>query len=831
MQDYSLLSAKKALSALDSSIDGLSVQEAQKRLNDNGLNQLSEKEKQSFLKKVIEPFKSLFVTILLVASVISFFAGKIIDMIVILAIVILNAIIYYAQKFSTEKVLNTLKQHEKRFVHVKRDKKLVQIESIHLVPGDIIVLNEGQKIPADGRIIETDNLHIDESIITGESLPVEKTDRTLERVVPIYDMKNMLFSGTFVQSGSATMLATHTGNKTEYGRIATMAKQEERQSPLQQKVNSLTSKLVIIVSIVVIIALILNIVRGSEFLEAIRFAMAMAVSAIPEGLPVAITVVLVLGIGRMAKKQALVRNMTAIETLGRLTYITTDKTGTITTNRLSLADWWEKNNDEDRLLKSGWLALAQQNGVSNEPLEHVIKTYGEKFDYKGYKHIKSIPFLQDMRLSGSTWQYSGKKITYIKGAPESIIEYCKIDTTEKEKIKKIIHSFSQRGYRLIAIAKKETNFVNSKFDRSSFVDFDFSGILAFSDKLREEVPQAVREAQQAKINVLLLTGDHLQTAKHIAIQAKIASEKDLGLEGQQIIKNSPRQIYQKLKKIKVLARVLPEHKYIILQALSGKEITAMTGDGINDIPALVKSDVGVAIGSGTDAAKEASDMILIDNNFATIVRAIREGRTIVNNIRKMITYLFATNLGEVITILSALIIGLPLPITAIQVLWINFVTDGVTVIPLGLEPPEKNIMKECPEKPNRPILDKKMIYRVFFTAITMATITLIVFVYYLPNGLDQARSMAFLTLVVVQWANAINNRSQNASFVEGIFRPNLLLLASICLALILQILIFATPLSQIFNVVSINYINAIVVSAISIAIVLISGDILKKIFR
>lgn len=814
--------SQEALKKLETSLNGLGIGQAQERLDTLGPNRIVIKRRGQLLMKLVEPFRNLFVLILLIVAGVSFVSHEYLDTTVVLVIVIVNAFIYYFQRFSADRVLALLQKTDPHTVPVKRAGKISRISADTVTIGDIVLLHEGMKLPADGRIVLAQDLKMNESILTGESKPVSKHTRPLQGEHPIYAQTNMAFRDTIVQQGNGTLLVSAIGNNTEFGKLALLSKATDTTSPLQHKINKLTSRLVIFVGVTVAITFVLSLWRQQTLAEAGRFVLSLAVSAIPEGLPIAVTIILVLGTKTMAKRKALVRNLTAIETLGQTTLIATDKTGTITNNKLHIAQTWSPAKNDIEYIAA--MTKSTEEGSSTDEIERLFEKEFRQIIIKN-QLIKRIPFVQKLRLSGSIWKIAGKDWIYIKGAPETIIAASSLTRAQLTQAKHHLHQFSQDGLRVVGLARKEST--DTKINLTALKGFEFCGFLAFGDSLRPRVQAAVEAAHQAGIDVVLMTGDHVATATYFGKQSGIAT-KALALEGSYITSLDNAEIRHSIKSTKVFGRVLPEHKYRILEALERSYITAMTGDGVNDVPALVKADVGIALGSGADAAKQAADMILLDNNFATIVEAIRYGRNIIINVRKMVSYLFATNLGEIITIVAALVIGLPLPITALQILWINLVTDTFAVVPLGLEPPEKDLMKSSPQIKSAPLLSRRHLLRIVAIAGIMATITIGIYVALIPSGLAYAQTMAFATLVVVQWANALNSRSEKHSFVEGFARPNWALVTGLLIAFGLQIFVMFGPLANVFNIQQIDTADVgMLVSAF--VLMLISGDVIKRI--
>ena len=821
---YSQLSVEQSLEKqhIKSKEFGLNEDEVKKRLSIHGENYITTKTKWGFLNTLLEPFKSWFILILAISSVISFYIGKKAEAAVILLILIINAAIYYIQNYSSKRILKSLENNNKQYCTVIRSGRHKKVEAINLIPGDIVILKEGTKVPADGRIINSNNLYINESSLTGESEAQLKSSDTLAKNLPIYEQTNMAFKGTIVSRGDGEILVTATGMHTQFGKIARLSKPKQQKSPLQIKIDKLTSKIILLVLLIAFLTFMLKLYRNAEPIEAFRFILSLTVSAIPEGLPIAVVIVMVVGIKFMATQKALVKGLSAVETLGQVSMIATDKTGTITKNKIHIAQTWkpsEKTDLESVIYKSSYAI----NGRGDE-IDLII--------YKEYKNSKSkkdlpsryLPFDQEMRMSGAVWKNNAAHTTYIKGSVESILEACRLSEKAKKIIREKSSLLSSEGMRVIAVAAKLGDI--DKISKRRIKGFSFAGLVALGDELRPEVKEAVELAHNAGIDVILLTGDHKQTAEYFGEISGIATDKSKALNGDDIFNKDHTQIRKLIKNHKVFGRVLPEHKYRIIDALRRTNITAMTGDGINDVPALRRASVGVSVGTASDAAKEASDVIILDDNFATIVSAVKYGRAIVMNVKKMLTYVLATNLGEIFTITGALIIGLPLPLTALQILWINVVTDSFTMIPIGMEKPETNLMKQPPQSSSAPILEKSRIRRMVFMSLIMAGVTLAIYYVLLPTGESGAKAVAFASLVVAQWANAINTRSDNDISFRLLKRPNWWLAGGIIVALALQLSIMFTPLSEYLNTQALSANQILIVILVFIAIIF-SGDLLK----
>lgn len=818
------LDIEQTLHEFKSSRSGLTAHVVAHRQEQFGPNALHSK-KQSLLKRMVEPFSSVFVIVLLIALALSILEHKTADALVIGVIVIVNAIIYYVQQASVSRVLKTLQRQDIALVDVIRDGKTARIPSEELTLGDIVHVVEGAKVAADGRLVEANQLQVDESILTGESLPVRKHAGALQGEQPLYEQKNMLFKGSYIKGGSGLMLVTAIGNATQLGGISALASSVEVvKSPIEQKIDSFTRKLMLVIVICAAIAVWLATVRGTTLDEAFRFSLTLVVSAVPEGLPVALTIVLLLSARRMAKVHALVKKISSIETMGAITLIATDKTGTITQNKLSIADKMTTHTRTESFDEVIRAAINNSGDHAGDPLDEILEdSVAHVHLPTSWQKVKDFPFNQQLRISGVLWKHGHGYTLYIKGAPEQVLGLC----TQQRHVgrDKALQTFTSRGYRTIALAHKDFTGPQPHFDKSMLHDLSFDGFVGMADELRPKIAEAVADAHRAGIKVVMLTGDHTATAGHIAQKVGIADNLHQVSDSAILANGSPEDIRRALQTTRVFGRVLPEHKYALLKATRGYEITAMTGDGVNDIPALVQADTGLAMGSGTDAAKDASDIVLMDDNFHTIVAAIRSGRTVLANIRKMLVYLLSTSSGEVLTMLTALVLGIPLPVTAIQILWVNLVTDSVTVIPLGLSPEEPHSMQERPRNPRASLLNKRMVSRIAIMSVSICITVLTIFKLNLAQGLAVAQSLAFLSLVVIQWANALAANFEYKSWINNFTHPNKKLLLAIGGSIVLQCLVYTTSLGSFLGVVALDANDVAIAVVVPIVVAFVMSDV------
>lgn len=826
-------SAQATLNDLDSSLRGLSNSEAEERLKVHGPNTIRVTG-EPLWRKLIEPFANIFMLVLFVAAIISILHGDMLDAIIVIVIMFVSAGIYYVQRFSTERILRSLQKHTAQNVETLRDGHLIQIDTSQLVPGDIISLGEGDKVPADLRFLTGTNVRIDESLLTGESVPIAKRADVLNGEKEIYERSNLLFQGSFVISGDVTAVVTGTGNTTEFGQLAALAQDTNTESPVQKKIDKLISHVIAAVGGIAIVAFTLAMRGGMDLGESLRFVMALSVSAVPESLPVAISVVLVLGMRRMATKKALVRTMRAIETIGVLTTIATDKTGTLTKNKLTVQEIWYPEGTDKTFTRILAHAVNQNGRKVHDPLDTAMNDYAASanIELKGIP-LLSMPFDQAVAMSGNLWHDGASYRLVVKGAPEHVLARSDLTENEHEQASAKLHHLTGQGYRVIAIA--ETN-LNTKI--SSFTGLpkraklEFIGFVAVADVLRPEAKKAIAAALSAGVTVRMITGDHFETAYHIGRQLGMVTHRDQVFDSRRMSVMSDSELDDIIRDVRVFSRVVPEHKYRILSLLKKHNITAMTGDGVNDVPALSNAHVGVAMGSGAQIAKDAGDIILLDDNFRSIIDAMHEGRTIFANIRRMLFYLLSTNAGEVLTMLGALAIGMPLPIVPVQILWINLVTDTSMVIPLGLEPGEKSNMKNKPKRLNEPILSKFIISRMILVALSMAAITLTLYgIFSTQYDHEYGRTIAFSALVVMQWSNAFNARSDYESLFRRLRTFNGKFYAGLTVAVTLQILAVFGPLQGLLHITPVAIGDLIVTGVIAFVIPLALSELHKFIGR
>lgn len=823
-------SAQQTLDSLKSSTKGLSQAETKRRLDKHGFNEI-QLQRTPLWRIILEPFANVFMAILAVAAGLSILHDKLFDAAIIIVIMVVNAVIFYAQTYATQRVLRTLERKSEQKVTVLRAGKETRLDARLLVPGDIIIVHEGERIPADARVLSSQQLRINESQLTGESEPVSKQPRLLHSDTPIFERSNMLYQGSFVIGGSATAIVTETANQTEFGSIARLVQKNDLTSPIQRKIDKLLSQIVIIVLSIAAVSFGLALLRGMDLYESVSFVMALTVSAVPESLPVAISVILVLGMRRMAARKALVQTMRSIETIGAVTTIATDKTGTLTRNKLRIETTWQPDSVTTDLARSAYKALSHSRGALTDPLDIAIESFATQEGVTSSRPhpLHSFAFDQERALSGSIWHDGGAFIFHVKGAPEQIIRQSTLKASDKKIAQAALANLTKKGYRVLAIAHMRLKQpVTELAHLPVSLQWDFDGLVAVIDPLRPEAKKAIRSAQNAGVTVRMITGDHAETAFYIGKQLGMVTDRAQVFDSRNMNTMSDDELTATLQNVRVFARVVPDQKHRILTILKKNNITAMTGDGVNDVPALAGAHIGLAMGSGSSIARDAGDIILLDDNFKTIIDALKEGRSIIGNIRRMLFFLLSTNLSEVMTMIVSLIAGLPLPLLPVQILWVNLVTDSFMVIPLGLEPPSKTVMSSKPLSPHAPILSKHLVGRMLLLAVVMAGITLGSFVYFLTtNGLEYARTVAFHVLVVAQLAAAFGARSDYQSVFVSVRTWSPSFYIGLGLTIILHTLTLYGPLGSLLSMDSLAHTDMLLLAVIAFVVPLTVSELHK----
>ncbi|MCX8188669.1 MAG: cation-translocating P-type ATPase [Nitrososphaeria archaeon] len=892
------LNIKEVFERIRTSKEGLSEVEAKKRLIEHGFNEIIREKVTPSWRIFIDQFNNVLIILLIVATGFSLIIGEVLDAIVIFAIVIASAVLGFAQEYRSERAVQLLKKLAAPSATVIREGRERVVSSREIVPGDIVVLRAGDRVPADIRLFEVYNLKVDEASLTGESIPIEKSVEPLPENIIISDRVNMTFSGTVVTYGRGLGVVVATGMNTEFGKIAKTVQEEEKvETPLEKRMNAIGKWLTIFALSVCGFVAFLGILKGHELIEMILWGISLAVAAVPEALPAVVTGSLAIGMYEMAKRKAIVRRLPAVETLGSTSIICADKTGTMTKGEMTV----KKIFVEDKIIEVSGVGYEPKGefyfeGKKVEPLKietlHMLlkasalcndaKLFydGGRWSISGdttegaliiaakkagigdeelskYFRVNEIPFTSERKRMTTihSMPETDKKLVVMKGAPEVVLERCKwvmkdgkrvkLIEEEKRKILEINERMASEALRNLAIAYKEVKEIPEKIDEKEFeTDFIFLGIEGMIDPPREEVKDAIKLCKEAGIKVVMITGDHKLTAVAVAKELGLLDEKDnLVLTGAELEKMSEEEFNRIVEDVKVYARVSPEHKTKIVKSLKSKGyVVAMTGDGINDAAALKMADIGVAMGiTGTEVTKETSDMILADDNFSTIVNAVKEGRRIFDNIKKYLTYLLESNITEITVMFVAMLVGLPLPLTAVQILWVNLTTDGLPAIALGIDPPEKDVMKRKPRNPKSGLMSKKEIIIFFIMLPALYTVILLLnflltmstettyFSTFDENELIIPRTQLLTTFIICELAIAISCHSLSHPIIKAQPFSNKYLWFAIASSLIIQLTVLYTPFLHDALGVTYPTLEDMILAIISAIIIFTSLEVAKVI--
>ncbi len=852
--NYYILSIPAVIADLNTSKQGLTSQQAEERTYIYGFNELKRLKKISGLAILVNQFISPLVWILIAAIIISGWLKHYTDAVIIAVIVIINSILGFIQEFNAERSLEELRKLTSPKAKVIRDGQQKIIESKLLVPGDVIVLSEGDTVPADARLLEVNSLLVEQASLTGESSSVEKTISALPATISLADRTNMVYASSGIVGGNAKAVVTTTGMNSEVGKIAQMIQETPRTAtPLQKRMKQLGTYLSLSVVVVAIVTLLAGLMTGKEFITMFVTAIALAVAAIPEGLPAVITISLALGVKRMVKRNVLVRKLPSVETLGSVTVICTDKTGTLTRNQMTVKKVWASSNvyevsgsgyspvgeftlnqhqtstkDLEILLKCGvycnnsrFVIENNQRKVTGDPTEAALLVSAEKAGIKNLKlpRIQEIPFSSERKMMTTVHDQNGKKISFSKGAVEVILGRCdrilvngQIHRLNRDLLKRITagnEALAKEALRVLAFAYND-NLAGEQVEQNLI----FLGMQAMIDPPREEAKEALQKCKAAGIRVIMITGDHVATAQAVAASLQLEGK---AVTGKELMNGNWDAV---IDDTNIFARVEPSQKLDLIKALRSKgHIIAMTGDGVNDAPALKKADIGIAMGlTGTEVARQASDFILIDDNFSSIVNAVEEGRSIFDNIRKFVNYLLSSNLSEIVIIFFATVLGMPLPLTAIQLLWINLVTDGLPAVALALDPAEKQIMARPPRPPREQIISKGEAMDITVLGLLMAALALILFQLYQGTSVAKAQTIVFTSLVVFEVARLLLIR---APYRLSLF-SNKYLISAVIISLGIQIALVYSPLGKFFSIVSLGLIDWLWIAAAAVMIIIFS---------
>ncbi|MFA5746558.1 MAG: HAD-IC family P-type ATPase [Candidatus Paceibacterota bacterium] len=875
-QDWSGKNTADIFEILKTGEKGLEAKETADRLREYGANKLPEQKADGYFRIFLRQFQSPLIYILLAAGAAVFAIGEMADGLIILAVLVFNAAIGTIQEGRAQNTLSALKKFVETKATVLRGGEEMIISDAEVVPGDIILLNEGEKVPADARIIVSSGLQADESAMTGESNPAHKTDEIASSADLSSDSsKNMVFKGTNIVLGSGKAVVFATGANTKIGKIAVKIADVDADIPLKTNLRDLSKMIIYAVSFINIVIMIVGAAAEKPIKEIMATVVSLSVSMIPEGLPIVVTLILAAGVWRMSKRNALVKKLQAVEALGQARVIAVDKTGTLTKNELVVQKVYAAGNLFDvagvgyepkggiffkekeidasshrEIIVAARIAAycagarvmfskaASQWQIAGDPTEGAMLVFSQKAGFdkteaeNEYPIISQNHFDYKLKYRGVIFGGGKERILAVSGAPETIIGLCSkimdaggetrpLSKKGKKRLEDIFFEMSLQGFRVIGLARKFS--ASKNFDAKKVKNLEFIGLLGMKDSLRPEAVQAVKKTELAGMRVVMITGDHSITAQTAAKEAGIYKEGDLVLSGTDIDALSDEELAEKIARVSVFARVDPDHKLRIIMAFRARrEIVAMTGDGVNDAPSLAAADLGVAMGViGTEVAKEASDIVLLDDNFASIVSAIEEGRSIYKTIKKVVLYLFSTSLGEALTIIGALLMGFPLPILPGQIIWLNFVTDGFLDVSLAMEPKEKGLLKSNFQRPKKYFIDKPMAWRMLFMALVMATGSLFLFSQYFESDQAKAWTVSLVVLAAFQWFNAWNCRSENKSIFRLNPFSNKMLAGATVIVIGLQVFAVYNPFMQkILHTVPLDLIDWVKIIAVALLIVL-----------
>lgn len=834
------MTAEETIKELNASMQGLSDTQVKENETKYGKNKLAEEKRQSIIKVFLSQFKDLLVVILIAAAIISIFTGNLESTIVILVVIILNAILGTVEHYKAEKSLNSLKKLASPLAKVIRDGKKRGIEAANIVVGDILVLEAGDVVPADGRVIESHSLQINESSLTGETESRTKISDKIEGDQILADRDNMVFSGTQVTYGRSIAVVTNVGMNTELGKIAQLMNEtKDRKTPLQISLDAFGKKLSMIIMIICVCILGICIYRGMAVLDSLMFAVALAVAAIPEALSSIVTISLALGTSKMAKENAIMKNLKTVESLGCVSIICSDKTGTLTKNKMTVKSFYlaeDDDNSKERLLLSALLcndSTVAEGKSLGDPTEIALTEYyiSVKDNYKQmlkkYPRKAELPFDSDRKRMSTLHHIDGTNVMFTKGAVDAMLHKSEfiysqgferhISDDDIKKVQEENYKYSKKGLRVLAFAQK--NVSKEKIDFDDEDNFTFIGLIAMQDPPREESKEAVADCLTAGIIPVMITGDHKITASAIAEEVGILTEGKKAITGMELDEISDEALEKEIPNIAVYARVTPAHKIRIVDTWQKRgNVVAMTGDGVNDAPALKKADIGIAMGiTGTDVSKDAASMILTDDNFATIVKAVANGRNIYTNIKNSIKFLLSGNASGIIAVLYTSLMALPIPFMAVHLLFINLITDSLPAIAISMEKPKEDMLKEPPRKIDENILTKKYLVNIGLQGLLIAIFTLMAYYKGLSIGEQFASTMAFATLCFARLWHGFNSRGNQSLFKLGLFSNGYSLGAFAVGTILLFAVLLIDPLQTLFQVAELTGENLMYITACAIA--------------
>jgi P-type Ca2+ transporter type 2C len=871
-REWYALHVEEAFKHLDAHEEGLSAQEASERLARHGLNELQAARQISPWEILFEQFKNVLIIILLIATALSAFLGEGVDAVAILVIVIFAVVLGFVQEYRAERAIEALRQMAAPTAAVLRDGEEEEIPAREVVPGDVIILRAGDKIPSDARLIESINLQVEEAALTGESLPVEKHTQPIPGTtgsLAVGDRKNMVYGGTAVTYGRGRALATATGMKTEFGKIAQMLHTVETgRTPLQENLDKVGHALARAAFIIVSVIVAFGLLRGQPFIEMILFGIALAVAVVPEALPAVVTISLAIGVQRMVKRNALVRRLPAVETLGSTTVICSDKTGTLTKDEMTVRKIYslgellevsgagyephgqfsinsspiEPSDALKHLLRGATLAsdahivhgeVEKRWHVKGDPTEGALVVAAAKAGLrkieldKTYPRVNEIPFTSETKRMTTLHKMDGKVVAFSKGAPEILLESCTrqltghgevpLDSAGRERILEAARQMAGEALRVLAVAYRPDVHIEIAEQEMTFL-----GLLGMIDPPRPEARQAIQTCEEAGIKVVMITGDHPLTARAVAGELGLLKKGHV-VTGAELEAMSDETFEREVESIEVYARVSPAHKLRVVTALQNKgHIVAMTGDGVNDAPALKKADIGIAMGiTGTDVTKEAAAMTLTDDNFASIVAAVEEGRGIFGNIKKYLMYLLSSNIGEILLMAGATLLGMPLPLATVQILYVNLATDGLPALALSVDPPERDLMKRKPRNPRVGIFTRPVVILMAIGGIWLAIVNLIMFIWALNSGrsADEARTMTFVSVVLFEFFKAYNFRSDRNSVFHRPFANKWLNLAILWELILLSLIVYLPVLHSVFGTFSLPLMDWVIVVSLAVTVI------------